>query len=278
MTTLELVTVEAVDARTAEVDREVAQARAQAEAMQVHDDASRDQAAEVLREIKRRGKAAGAERVALTKPLNDHVREINRKFKEAAAPYDEADRILREKVDGYEAEQERIRKAEEERLRKEREERERKAREAREAQERAERERREQAERDAREAAQIAQEARDEEERAQAEELAEEARQKAEEAKTAESAIQQLPDVKLPDAVVPAAPKAEGISNRTKREAFVVDRSKLPDALPDGTPLVVVDMVALRRWMNEQWTANDEPPELPGAEFKRVPDGLAVRG
>lgn len=275
-TSTELVPAD-VDARAAEVERQVAEARGQAEAIQVRDPAEADQAAALLRQIAARRKAAEAERKELTGPLDEAKRRIMQKFKDAMAPYDEVDEIVREKVGEYQAEQDRIRQEEEARLEAERRERERLARETREKQEAEERAKREQAEKEQREAEEEARKAQDAADAEAAAQLAEEARQKAEEAKTAEAAISSLPEVSLPKAVVEVAPKLDGVSSRTKREAFVTDRSKLPDTLPDGTPLIVVDMVALRSWMNAQWTATGEAPELPGAEFKRVPDGQAVR-
>lgn len=275
-TTTALIPTEA-GAKADQVAREVAAAKAQAEALQVVDQASADQCAALLRGIARRRKAAEAERKALKEPVLEAGRRIDGLFKDAMGPFDAVDGVARRKLNDYNAERERIRREEEERLERERQERERKAREARERQETEEREKRERAEREHREAEEEARKAKDAEDKAAAEALAEEARQKAEEARTAESAIASLPEVSLPKAVVEAAPKQEGISGRTKREAFITDRSKLPETLPDGTPLVVVDMVALRRWMNERWTATGEPPMLPGAEFKRVPDGMAVR-
>ena len=47
-------------------------------------------------------------------PLNEHVRTVNEAFKGFVLPLIEADRILKEKVGVYRAEQERVRKAEEE--------------------------------------------------------------------------------------------------------------------------------------------------------------------
>lgn len=276
-TTTEIVPAD-LDARAAEVERQVAQARAQAEAIEVRNDAENNVAAQLLKEIARRRKESEAERTSLVKPLNDHVKLINQKFKDASAPYDEADRIVRGKVSTYQEAQERIRREEEARLEAERQEREREAREAREKQEAEARAVREKAEKEAREAEELRRQAKDEADREVAEALAEEAREKAQEAQTAESAIASLPEVSLPKAVVEAPAKQDGIANRTKREPFIVDREKLPRTLPDGTPLEVVDMVALRRWMNAEWTATGEPPELPGAEFKRVPDGLTVKG
>jgi len=275
-TSTELVPVD-VDARTAEVERQVAEARAQAEAIQVHDTPTRDLAGEALREIQRRRKAADQERREVVKPIKDHAKALDQRFKDAMAPYEEADRILRTKVDDYEAEQEHIRKAEEARLEAERLERERLAREAREKQEAEERAKREQAEKEAREAAEEVNAAQDEEDRKAAEKLAEEARQKAEEAKTAESAIASLPDVQLPKAVVPAAPKLDGVVNQKRWDFEVTDLAAVPDHLPDGTPLKEVVSGALRRYMHAVIKDTGAPPEMPGVRFEQV-RSQAVRG
>lgn len=274
-TTTELVPVD-IDARTAEVERQVAEARAQAEAIQVRDQAEADQAAALLRQIAARRKAAEAERKELTDPLNEAKGRIIKKFKDAMAPYDEVDEVVREKVGVYTAEQERIRKAEEERLEEERLERERLATEARERQEAEERAKREQAEKEAREAEEEAQKARDEEDRKVAEKLAEEARQKAEEAKTAEAAINSLPEVQLPKAVVETAPRPEGVSSTKRWEFAVTDLEAVPTHLPDGEPLIEVKSGPLRRYMHAYIKEHGHPPEMAGVEFKQV-DGLAVR-
>lgn len=265
-----------VDARTAEVERQVVEARAQAEAIQVRNPEEADLAAAALRQIKQREKAAKAERVALVKPLNDHVKDINQKFKDAAAPYKEAERIIKGKVGKYQAEQDQIRQEEEARLEAERQERERLAREARERQEAEERAKREQAEKEAREAAEEARKAKDEEDREVAEQLAEEARQKAEAAKTAEAAISSLPEVQLPKAVVEAAPTPEGVSSQKRWDFAVTDLASLPTHLPDGEPLIEVRSGPLRRYMHAYIKEHGHPPEMAGVEFKQV-DGQAVR-
>jgi hypothetical protein len=277
MTGTELVPSD-VDARTAEIERQVAEARGKAEAIEVRTPEEAERAGRLLREIAGQKRRVEDDRKKLKEPVLEAGRRIDKQAKDATASLDAVDAIIRPKLGFYTAEQERIRAEEEARLEAERQAREKTAREARENQEAEERAKREQAEREAREAEKLAAEAKDAEEAEAAQALAEEARIAAEEAATAEAAIASLPEVQLPKATVAAPAKPDGISDRTKREAFVVDRAKLPVTLPDGTPLIVVDMVALRRWMNEQWTATDEPPELPGAEFKRVPDGLTVRG
>lgn len=266
-----------VDARAAEVERQVAEARAQAEALKITDQATADQAAALLRQIAARRKAAETERKELKAPILEAGRGIDRKFSEAMAPFDAADEIVRGELGRYEAEQERIRREEEERLRREREERERKAREERERQEAEARAKREEAEREEREAAELAKAEAEEADREEAERLAAEARRKAEEAKTAEAAIQGLPDVKLPDAVVPAAPKSEGVTSQKRWEFEVADLGALPTHLPDGEALIEVRSGALRRYMHAYIKEHGVPPEIPGVEFKQV-SSLAVRG
>lgn len=275
MTGTNLVPVDTAS-RIAEVERQVAEARAQAEAIQVRNPEEADLAAAALRQIKQREKAAEAERTSLVKPLNDHVKDINQKFKDAAAPYKEAERIIKGKVGTYQAEQDRIRREEEARLEAERQERERLAREARERQEAEERAKREQAEKEAREAAEEAKAAQDDADREVAEKLAEEARQKAEEAKTAEAAISSLPEVSLPTAVVPAAPKPEGVSAVKRWEPVVTDLAAVPTHLPDGELLIEVRSGPLRRHMHAYIKEHGHPPEVAGIEFKQV-EGLAVR-
>lgn len=248
-------------ARKVDVDAEVAEARAKAESIQVTNQEEAKAALDLSKELNRQMKAIEDERVSLTKPRKDAAEEIKRRFDEMKAGHAAVDKIVRGKLSSYQAEEkrkaeERQRKAEEERQRVEAE-----ARAKREAAEKAERE-----------AEQMRREEQDAEDAKAAAELAAEARRDAERAQVTEQAIQSLP----PDAPA-AAPALSGFSERTKREAFVVDRAKLPDTLPDGTPLVVVDMVALRRWMDLQWTATGNAPELPGAEFKRVPAGTSVR-
>jgi exonuclease VII large subunit len=275
-TSAELVPVD-VDARAAEVERQVAEARAKAEAMQVSNDAELGAAATLLREFANRKKAADELRKELTKPLRDHLADLKKRFDDAAAPYDEADRVLREKAKDYQAERERIRQEEEARLERERQERERQAREERERQEADEHAKREQAEKEAREAAEEAQAAKDEEDRKAAETLAEEARQKAEEAKTAEEAIASLPEPTLPKAVVPTAPKPEGLSSQKRWDFEVTNLAALPTHLPDGEALIEVRSGPLRRYMHAYLKEHGRPPEMAGVEFKQV-DGLAVRG
>lgn len=98
--------------------------------------------------IKRQDESA---RKTLVKPLNDHVKMINDRFKRRSVPLDEADQIVRGKVLAYETEQQRLRAQEQARLDRERREAEAKAEAERkaavEAQQKAEREAREAEER-----------------------------------------------------------------------------------------------------------------------------------
>lgn len=259
-----------VDARTAEVERQVTEARAQAEAILVRDAAEADQAAALLRQIAARRKAADAERKELTSPLDEAKRRIMQKFKDAMAPYDEADEVVRGKVGIYQAEQDRIRQEEEARLEQDRLKREELARKLRERQEAEERAKREQAEKEAREAAEEAAKAKDEDDRMVAEQLAEEAREAAKEAKTAEAAISSLPEVQLPKAVVETAPKPEGISTRKVWKLMTTNVEKLP---PEYT---LPNEKALNAAMREGVKENGCPPEIPGAVFEQVAE-LAVR-
>lgn len=272
----ELVPVD-TSAAVTDVERQVAEARAQAEAITVHDEASAALATGVLREIKARRKAAEEKRRELVDPLNKTVKTINADFKVAMAPFDEADKIVRGKVQDWTEEQERIRRGEEERLEGERQEREQKAREERERQEAEARAKAEQAAKEQREAEEEARRAKDEADRETAEKLAEEARQKAQEAQTAESAIASLPDVQLPKAVVESPRKPDGISVPKRWVAEVTDIAQLPHFLPNGTPLKAVISAALTRHMHDTLKETGKPPVLPGAEFKQV-STLAVRG
>lgn len=219
------------------------------------------EAAKLLKSYAAEVKRFEEERVKLTKPRKDAAEFIKAKFDEAKAPFQKADADLRARLaDWREAEAERRREAqrlvEEERRRVE-------------AEARAKREAAEQA---AEEAAALAAE-EDGEDAEVAAELAAEAEREAQQAGVTEQAIQSLP------AQAPvAAPKLDGFSQREQWEPEVVNFAALPDTLPDGTPLKVVDMPALRRWMHAQLKVNGGiAPELPGAKFEKRPAGTAVR-
>lgn len=264
-TATEMIPVADVDARAAEVERQVAEARQRAEAIEVRNPEEAERAARLLREIAARRKAAETERRELKAPIIEAGKRLDQKFKDAMAPFDPVDKIVRDKLGVYEAEQERIRREEQERIDRETAERERIAREAREVQEAEERRKREQAEREQREADELAAAAKDEEERAAAEALAEEAREKAAEAATAEAAISSLPEIELPTAVVPAAPKPTGISQRKVWKATVVDAALVP------REYLAVDEKLIKAAVREGVR------EIPGVSIEQV-DQMAVRG
>jgi hypothetical protein len=243
------------------VEEEVARAQELAESIEVGDDAQVKAALKCSQEFNRRLKAIEDERISLTKPRKDAAEEIKRRFDAVKAPYKAADKVIRDKISAHNAEERRKAEEEQRRIEEQRRKAEAKAVAERQAAEKAERE-----------AAELAQEAEDDGDVRAAQELAEEAKREAQSAQVMEQAVQSLP----PQAPA-VAPKLDGFSERTKWEAFVTDEAALPDRLPDGTPLKVVDMVALRRHMNEVRNATGSPPTLPGAEFKQVPSGTAVR-
>ncbi len=264
------------DAEVDLVKRQVEEAERQAGLIEVASPEQDAQATAYLQQIKAREKAAEAKRKELVGPLNQTVKTINQDFKDAMAPFEAAYKKVAGKVTDYRAERERIRKAEEERLERERQERERKIREERERQEAEARALRERAEKEAREAEEERQKAKDEEDRQAAEALAEEARQKAQEAQTAEAAIEALPEVQLPKAVVEQAATPSGAPSTKRWDFAVTDLASLPTHLPDGEPLIEVKSGSLRRYMHAYIKEHGHPPEMAGVEFKRV-DGLAVR-
>jgi hypothetical protein len=252
--------------RERELEAEVSDAKAKAEAIQVTNEDEARVALEASKEINRRLKAIEVESKELRSPRRQAADEIKRRFDALAAPFKAADAEIRDKLGTFKAEQDRKQREAEEKARRETEERERIAREERLRQEAEAAERARKAEEDA----QAARELVEEEASEDAAELAAEAQVKAHEARVAESAIQGLPEPSMPVQAVPAAPKLDGFSTPKHWVATVIDFDALPDMLPDGTPLKVVDETALRKWMYAQVKANGGvAPELPGAEFKQ---------
>jgi hypothetical protein len=262
MTGTEIVVAE--DQTLATVERQVAEATAAAESIEVRNQDEATVATEFVSRIAKQKRDADAERKQLVGPLNDTVKRINAKFKGAIAPLDAADQIVRSKIGAYHAEQERIRREEEARLEAERQERERKAREECERQEAEARAKREQAEREAREAAAKAKAEHD----AEAQRLAEEAKAKLAEAKTAEAAIQSLPTLEIPRAhVAPPAPlksASGGVSTRKVWTFEITDEAAVP------RDYLVVDETKIRQAMR------DGAREIPGVRIYQD-DQLAVR-
>jgi len=258
------------DAALDVVQQRVAEFTAQAQAVEIRNAAEANAATEILSRFAKQKKDAAAERKELVGPLNAHVKLINAKFKDAIAPLDAADQIVRSKVGTYTAEQERVRREEEAQLERERQERERKAREERERQEAEARAKREAAEKEAREAEELAKA----EASAEMEALAEEAAQKLAEAQTAEAAVEALPEPELPKAVVPVAPalKSESgaIATRKVWKATILDNAAVPERFK------VVDEVAIKQHMRDTLKATGKPPQVPGVKFEQVGE-LAVR-
>jgi hypothetical protein len=259
--------------REREVEAEVAEAKAKAEVIQVTNVAEARIALEFLKEVKRGADAIEAERVSLTKPRKDAAEKIKQAYDAARAPFLAVEQEVRSKLNTFTAEQERVQREEEEKARREAEERERIAREERLRQEAAAAEAAQRAKEDAEAARELVEEDGSEE----AAELAAEEQIRAHEAQIAESAIQGLPEPSMPVPVVPGMPKLKGFTKPKRWVATVVDFDALPDRLPNGTPLKVVDESALRRWMLMQVKENGGvAPELPGAEFEQV-ETTAVR-
>lgn len=254
----------AEDRALATVEEQVAQAVATAEALEVRTPDQATLATEALGRIAKQKRDAERERKELTGPLNDHIKLINGKFKDAVAPLAAADKVIRERLGAYQDEVERLRREEEARLEAERQEREAKARAERERQEREAREKREQAEREAREAAAKAKADQD----AEAARLADEAKAKADEARTAEQAVAALPTFELPKAVVPEAPalrSASGsVATRKRWTHEIVDESRIP------RQYMKVDEQAIRQ------AIRDGAREIPGVKIEQASE-LAVR-
>jgi hypothetical protein len=152
--------------KVGEVSDAVLSVTTAAQAIEVRTALEAAHATEFLARLAREKKQADEARVFLVKPLNDHVKAINARFKPTAEMLDQADQLVRSKVIAYRQEQERLRAEEQARLDRERAERERLAEEARRAEEARARAEREAA---AREAARAEAEARAAERRRQEE-------------------------------------------------------------------------------------------------------------
>lgn len=127
-----------------------------ARAVQVRDDEEAELATDFLSMIAGERKRAEDARTFLVKPLNDHVKMINARFKGPAEILKQADAIVREKVLSYRADVERRRQEEIRRLEAEERERVRVEREAQESREAAARELAERAAAEARRAEEAA--------------------------------------------------------------------------------------------------------------------------
>jgi hypothetical protein len=251
---------DSIPAKAEEVEAEVTRARAQAETIVVDDRESAESALEFVKALKRQAADIEAESKSLRKPRKDAAEEIKRRYDDMKAPFTEVIAVVTEKV--------RVQKQKED---DEAAERQRRAEEEQRRVEAEARKKREAAEQEEREARELAEEEETPDAAAIAEQMAAGARSNAESAAVVEKAIQSVPAGSSA-----AAPKLKGFSTPERWIAEVTDITKLPDFLPDGTPLKQVVMSALNAHMHATLKATGKPPEMPGAKFEQKA-GLAVR-
>jgi len=110
--------VDQVDQKELALVQEANSIEVQAQSFTIANDTDMVNATNLLSVIAKTKKELEEQRKFLVKPLNDHVKSINDRFKAYTLPLDRADTILRKKVLEYRQEQERKRREEEERLRK----------------------------------------------------------------------------------------------------------------------------------------------------------------
>ena len=236
-------------------------------------------AADDLKSVKAKYKEIEAKRTEIVKPLNEAVKAVNNLFRAPLAYLEEAEGLLKQRLIGYDQEQERKRKAEQERLeaiaraeqarlRAEAEAAERAALEARREAERIEREAREKAAAEARAAAEAIAQAKGAEAKKAAQKAAEEAaaraaaeaahresenaRREAEAQEQAEIAREKALDAELMPAPIAMSekPKVAGLSGREKYKAEVTDMAAFVKAIanrPDLLGLLKVDESALNK-------------------------------
>lgn len=125
----ELITPEEAE-RIARVQAQTTALRERAAAIQVRTDAEAQAAAEFLVGIKREAKETESARDFLVRPMNEHVKAINARFKPLSTALAEVERQVKDKVLGYQREMERKRQEEQARLDAENRAREEAAREA----------------------------------------------------------------------------------------------------------------------------------------------------
>lgn len=129
--------------RAQEVEASASEAEQQAAAIEVRTPQEAEQAMELVAGFAQRRKAAEEARTFLVKPLNDHVRAINDRFRPGREALERAEKAVKDKILAFRREEQRKAAEEQARLDAERRERERAAEEERraaEAQARAERE------------------------------------------------------------------------------------------------------------------------------------------
>lgn len=115
-TTFEEIASQAEQEKVAEIATVVSTTVAAAQQIEVRTEQEQIAATEFLAQIAKAKKDSDRARTFLVKPLNDHVKAINAEFKEKTEPLAEADKIVRQKVLAYNAEQAHIRAEEQRRL------------------------------------------------------------------------------------------------------------------------------------------------------------------
>lgn len=263
---LAIVLTDEESSRVAESRRSAAAVVAAARELEVSTADEAERASGILRDLATVRKRADAERKALTAPHRAHVDMLNAQYREPTLMLDEADGMIRAKVQGFLAEQERVRAERQARIDAEAAEQRRRdeaEREAQAAAARAQRERwaREQAEREAEAARTGAQADTD---RAAAAKAAADAMADLERARE----IAPLPVRHVPT-VEPVKPSA-GIAVKRPWTFEVVDPSEVPPEF------LIVDESAVRAYMRQRVKAG-EVPSVSGIRFYQQ-EGLSVRG
>lgn len=271
MTGMEMVVADGREVEVSHVERQVAEAKAAADLIEVRNQDEATVATEFLALIAKQKRDHEAERKGIVGPINASVKAINAKYKDAVAPLEAADLIVRGKVKAFTDEQARIAAEEEARLEAERQRREAAAAAARAMQE-AEAEAYEMdAEREARKLAEEARKQADDEAAAKA---AEDAAAKLAEAKTAVAAVKALPTLEIPrahvEAPAPLKSASGGVATRKVWKVTATNKAEMP------VDLLVEDMPEINRRMRDGVRANGKPPEIPGVTFEQVSE-LAVR-
>lgn len=67
----------------------------------IHDDVTNENAAKVLQKVKARMKALEAQRVLITKPLNDGLRAVNDLFRQPREKFEDIEKVLKDAISDY---------------------------------------------------------------------------------------------------------------------------------------------------------------------------------
>lgn len=245
---------------TTQLDTRASGIEAQAASLVVHNEATANDAAGMLGLVAAAKREVEQQRVDLVKPLNDHVKKINDKFRPLLARLEALDGLLRGKVSSWRrAEQEKVEAA-----RREAEEARRKA----EAEERARLEAVAQAEREQRETAERAERARRDAEEAQR--RAAEAEGKKAKALAAKLAAEAAERQRVADEKARAAEAAKLAADAAQAQAEAdAVFADAPAPVPVAPPKTIGGVTARRRWVFEVV----EPLKVPRA-FLRVEEKL----